>query len=351
MTVKIIRYNTECEVKYRFTCHTCGFLTQWFTHVLNKSVSVRPAQGLFGTAVDDSLVKAQAAKQLARLVIDLQCMLDAQLAGQEAECTPFVREQFHKLFAHAKYCPHCKRKQPWGDVVHTQVTLPPDVLWGEIVDLPPQEVLQQDLSISLDGRMYGVRTLRKTGIEKESLACWPLREVDHKNLQDIFEVIEKGPGIFTVLEETLPGRTLFAHITDGVTEEEFCNIALQLCDALECLHQQQPRLTHNAVAYKNIQIAPDGRLVLTAYDRLTTGTPPRRDIIMLGKLLAASPFTKRYRKVTEGCMTGVYKAIGPIREDIIIASKKTHTRLLVLLAVLVAVACFALAAQFILNWY
>ena len=75
-------------------------------------------------------------------------------------------------------------------------------------------------------------------------------------------------GRFWLIEEYVNGETLEERISRGgsFTREEAVGIVRQVCEALACLHSQEPPIIHRDVKLSNIMISHDGIVKLIDYN-------------------------------------------------------------------------------------
>ncbi len=75
-------------------------------------------------------------------------------------------------------------------------------------------------------------------------------------------------GRFWLIEEYINGETLEERLNRGIsfTREEAVGIVRQVCEALACLHNQEPPVIHRDVKLSNIMISHDGIVKLIDYN-------------------------------------------------------------------------------------
>jgi len=190
----------------------------------------------------------------------------------------------------------------------------PEIEWSEpiveLMGLPEAEFeIETDVKSSYIGRI-----INKPNTKKEALGYWYLCNLKHDNILYIHSVDERGNGVFRIVEEKCKGVSLSRRLKRGINESDFKDYILQLCDALEFLHQQEPAISHNAVSADNIWIGKKNLLKLTGYDKVTLGGSSRRDIAMLCSLIEGvkGRYIKHYKKIIEN--PDIYQSIEDFRE-------------------------------------
>jgi serine/threonine-protein kinase len=93
-----------------------------------------------------------------------------------------------------------------------------------------------------------------------------LRRLRHPNLPRYYEVFAEGGRGYLVME-FVAGQDLEAVLAKGIALHEslVLGYALQLCDVLVYLHQQQPAILHRDIKPANICITPEGLLKLVDF--------------------------------------------------------------------------------------
>jgi serine/threonine protein kinase len=143
----------------------------------------------------------------------------------------------------------------------------------------------------------------------------------HPNILGVLGIDKTENGAFLVTEEYFEGLALRECLANGADEREFVYYMMQLCDALDFLHELEPPVAHGGVAADNILINADGALKLTNFDRAQNAGDRAGDIAAVGKLLKSTGriHARKYRSVIEKCGRegeGEYKSFGDIYKDI-----------------------------------
>gem|GEM_PF-311190 len=124
-----------------------------------------------------------------------------------------------------------------------------------------------------------------------------LVKIAHINLPKTFQVIELDGG-FVVLEEYIHGATLQTALAGRpLPTEKVINITLQLCAALDTLHQMTPPLIHRDVNPANIMVTADGTVKLIDFDAAKEYKAEKaEDTTLLGTKAYAAPEQYGYAK-------------------------------------------------------
>ncbi|MGI8586267.1 MAG: serine/threonine protein kinase [Chloroflexia bacterium] len=118
-----------------------------------------------------------------------------------------------------------------------------------------------------------------------------LSRVDHPNLPCYYEVFAAGGNSYLVME-LVPGQNLqdvSAKRPGGLVESQVLGYAMQLCDALTCLHSQTPHILHRDIKPANIRLTPEGLIKLVDFGLLKQGTGQTRNSIFGMGTLAYAP--------------------------------------------------------------
>ena len=124
------------------------------------------------------------------------------------------------------------------------------------------KVLRPDLTSDTEFRQRFRREVRSVGM------------LNHPGIVTIFDAAEHGTDVFLVMEY-LDGQTLEELIKTGsfLSLARVCDIAVQICDALEYAHQTQ--VIHRDIKPSNIILLPDGQVKLTDFGIARVMAEPR----------------------------------------------------------------------------
>lgn len=161
-----------------------------------------------------------------------------------------------------------------------------ELLYEEISPLKNQDhaflVLRKDT-----GRIYVKKYLEIYQTEiYQALAA-----LQNLHIPRLYAWEEQGQKL-CLIEEYIGGMTLMERMNGGIlfSEEETVRIALQVCDALACLHSLTPPVIHRDIKLSNVMITDDGIVKLIDYNaarRYTEGTT--QDTTLLGTADYAAP--------------------------------------------------------------
>ena len=228
----------------------------------------------------------------------------------------------------------------------------PEVIWGkpavELVRAPEIDVnpdlIKSDSAISINssrksdtalgadlnittnaGLSFSEKIINKAGTKKEDLGYWRICGTKHNNILYIHDVVDHQYGVFSVIEEKFESTPLSKLIAKGISETDFQDYILQLCDALEFMHQQEPNLSHNAIVARNILIGKDNVLKLSHFDEVAIGTPTS-DIAMVGNLMGRIRDKyigrSRYQEIINNC-AGKYRTVDDFRKDFLLMCRSS----------------------------
>lgn len=138
-----------------------------------------------------------------------------------------------------------------------------------------------------DNKIYIKKILTQYNIEIFS----SIKEVNSIHIPRIYEIIEENNQLI-IIEEFINGLTL-REILDKykkIDEDLVIDYILQLCDALEEIHNFNPPIIHRDIKPENIIISNDGVLKLIDFDASRTYKEnENRDTELLGTLEYAAP--------------------------------------------------------------
>ena len=101
-----------------------------------------------------------------------------------------------------------------------------------------------------------------------------LKELEHPNLPHYYQVFEDNGHGYLVME-FIPGKNLKEVLIEQkgpLPEVLVCSYAVQLCNALSYLHNQQPNpISHRDIKPANIRITPNGLIKLVDFGLLKQG--------------------------------------------------------------------------------
>src|SRR5256886_9499248 len=117
-----------------------------------------------------------------------------------------------------------------------------------------------DTIVALKETFFADEKLRKQ-FEREARL---LARLHHQALPRVSDHFNEGEGQFLVMQY-IPGEDLAAMLaqsTGPFPEEEVLRWADQLCDALDYLHTQDPRIIHRDIKPQNLKLTARGQIVL-----------------------------------------------------------------------------------------
>ena len=307
----------SCEIEYRYICDHCSHLTKWYKSTLKG----------FSTQQDAS--EAQQLEQLEASMAVVKNVFDKSANVQIDDADTF--KKFKRLFPRGKSCPKCKSQQPWylttsfNDWKQANINNNLEITLGEPVpqhdlkhgqDEPFAEPPEAVEYFAQPPMVYTTRNIHKTNVPIEKLGYWHLSKIRHDNIILVKDVTEPEPGVFTIVEEQFEGIPLSDVLAQGVSEKEFQDLIMQLCDALIFLHNLEPSISHNAISPENILVGEDKLLKLTHFDDATLTSSPLNDMIALGILMRGveAGYIKKYQDIIDSCIAGEYKTFGEFRK-------------------------------------
>jgi serine/threonine protein kinase len=145
-----------------------------------------------------------------------------------------------------------------------------------------------------------------------------LLDAQHVNIPRVLRIDEDAYGGAEVTIECVEGPTLRGRLESDVTEFEFTDYLLQLCDALEFLSKLKPPVVHNDVTADNILIGDGNMLKLVNFEHARNHDNHSGDISAVGRLivLAGGAHAKRYGPVIRKCNRW-YESFAALSGDIV----------------------------------
>ena len=312
-------------VTYKYTCEECGAKAGPFHSELQQTAYRKPSIGgrnaftLEYNSSDLTKTGNDASNQLQQLT----AQIDAMLSGEPTPESPFAADHFSEVFAMGKACPVCECPQTWYSThprkfLKKQKKAPinhmPLVEWGEEISvevtgitLPPEDA---GTTASTTSRVIkGVKNPSELGV-------WHMRGLEHNNILAIIDIIELPDGTLNVIEEDFYGAPMNKLIHLRISERDFQDYVLQLCDALEFMHRQAHPISHNAIRPESMIIGKGSLLKLTNFESATVAGPPHNDIAMVGEFMGSikQKYIKRYAHIISNC-ADTYNSINELRED------------------------------------
>ena len=119
-----------------------------------------------------------------------------------------------------------------------------------------------------------------------------LAHLDHPHLPNVSDYFEEG-GRFYLVMDYIEGETLEARLiasSDGLVQEEVVEWALQLCDVLSYLHNQDPPVIFRYVKPANVMVTPEGQVKLIDFGIVRLFDPSKgTDTLKMGTAGYAPP--------------------------------------------------------------
>lgn len=111
------------------------------------------------------------------------------------------------------------------------------------------------------GRIVAIKEINEgimTATESETL-----KKINHEGIPKIYDFWSEEKTEYLVMEY-IEGVTLLQYLNEKnkLTEYETVDIAIQICDILESLHNLKPAIIYRDLKPSNVKIKPDGRVVL-----------------------------------------------------------------------------------------
>lgn len=130
-----------------------------------------------------------------------------------------------------------------------------------------------------------------------------LKNNTHTNIVQIYEVCADDGDAIIVLEEYVEGKTLSEILSEGKFDKKTaCRIAVQICDALICLHSIG--IIHRDIKPENIIIKDDGTAVLIDFSIARLMNNHDKDTQALGTPGYAAP--EQFGISQSGSTTDIY---------------------------------------------
>ena len=162
----------------------------------------------------------------------------------------------------------------------------------------------------------------------EDIPYWHLRNYEHENMLFIFEVVEREPGVFSILQEKHEHITLAQKMDEGLSESEIRDFGTQIIDVLKFLHKYTPPITCNSLLAEDILICKNNLLKLHNFDTaiallsnsLNNTAAFQDDIAAFGKLLQAMTLKcsgkhAQYDNIINKCSNREYDSVNALDKD------------------------------------
>ncbi len=132
-------------------------------------------------------------------------------------------------------------------------------------------------------RMPSVKVALKESFNPQSVRAFSdefqlLVKLQHPNLPRYFDIFEADDNGYLVME-LVPGQSLEQvqqRQRGPLAEPQVLGYAVQLCDVLSYLHQQQPTITHRDIKPANIRVTPAGLIKLVDFGLVKEGDEATR---------------------------------------------------------------------------
>ena len=315
-------YKATCPVKYRFTCESCNHTTEWYESELVKTVSNVLNLGRFKAQSFHSINSLKKTEEKALQQLNVLISLIKKIdTSTDTPSTPIIA-QYNDLFSKAKSCPMCKKRQSW--FLTSATNMPPnvsnrDVIWGkakvELMNQPDSSEYEVAEPVKT-AAAFVTRTLESIS-KPEDIGYWHLRKIRHDNILFVLNIFKHQPDTISIVEEKFESTPLSDLMETGISEKEFNDYVLQLCDALDFLHNQTPPIVHNGILSYNILVGKDNLLKLTGFDDATIGGVFEDDIAMVGLLMSdiREKYISKYEDIIISCLDGKFTTIKELRKN------------------------------------
>lgn len=140
---------------------------------------------------------------------------------------------------------------------------------------------------NIDERIYVKKELKIFNKD----VYYQIKDLHHKNIVKIYDILELDDKLITI-EEYIFGQTIkeLVEKNNMLCEEDTINIALQICEGLNILHCQNPKIIHRDIKPSNIIITNDGTIKIIDFDSSKKYDETKsNDTILMGTANFASP--------------------------------------------------------------
>jgi len=299
-------YEATCELTYRYTCEKCKHTTDNFTYTLKQYASHTHQGGnkfqlnldLDITALDKAQDKAiQRLDMIKKMMTDMKAHPNIII-----EKFPFFPEIYDDALSMGKKCPKCGAGQSWYPASRfipnsfPAITFGPDAV--KLQGLDESEFLPED-----DTDVFPVHTIvvNKYKEDLNQLVYQKLLENQHQNIVRIKRIQEHTLGVYSIDIEDFQGVPLSAKLSVGISEKQFQDIIIEICDALEFLHTQEPPIVYNIPLADNILIDDSNLIKLTNFEHAILNGDVTADVKNLHAFMESvdAKYMKRYTKFLE----------------------------------------------------
>lgn len=117
----------------------------------------------------------------------------------------------------------------------------------------------------------------------------------------VIEALVEDEDHLIVIEEYINGQNLEEILKERLfSQEETCNILLNLCQILKPLHQHHPKIIHRDIKPSNLILDNQGRIFLVDFDASKSFDPKKeRDTVLMGTEDYAAPEQYGFQQSTE----------------------------------------------------